>query len=112
MTEEQARAAVEFAPAEPPGLGNALKIEVSDLDGTDPDSRVLAYIYEDQKYGRFWLLENISQIDETDLSQMPDACDPSRGCEGSMTLVNIPGDERGVLISGPETTGLINMGRR
>jgi len=94
-----------FTPAYPGGVGAPSKIEVSDPSGLEPNQRALGLVYQDPSYGRFWVIEEVSETTESWLKGLA-SCDHSSGCEGSWSLVTLKDGTTAVDFAG-STNGVL-----
>ncbi len=95
-----------FTPREPAQMGPPVEILVTAPTGSTPASRVVAFVYQDPSYGRFWLIEQESQTSQTELEALASTCDPTQGCEGTWSLQPLGDGTNALSISGQQANGL------
>jgi hypothetical protein len=102
---QAARGELPFVPVTSPELGTPIRIFVSDPAVVSPQDRAVNLIYEHPTYGRFALIEQLSQTTQTELEALA-GCDLAKGCEGSWSVITIKGATKALLIVGPGSTSV------
>jgi hypothetical protein len=105
-TEARAAREMQFDLLVPSLLGDPVRIVITAPESAPPRFRLTGFVYDSPSGGRFWVLEAISQMTQTELESLA-SCDPATGCEGSWTMVPLPRGIRGLLIEGPVATSVI-----
>jgi hypothetical protein len=105
-TEARAAREMQFDLLVPSLLGDPVRIVITSPESAPPRFRLTGFVYDSPSRGRFWVIERISEMTQTELESLA-SCDPSTGCEGSWTMVPLPRDIRGLLIEGPVATSVI-----
>jgi len=90
----------------PTMLGSASRVVVTDPEAAPPDLRVTGFVYDDEKYGRYWVIQRANEMSQKELESWLD-CDPAEGCQGSWSLAILPRGIRAVLIQGPVATSVV-----
>jgi len=90
----------------PTTLGGLSRMVVTATEAAPPELRVLGLVYDDEKFGRYWILERVNEMTQEELESWL-VCDAKEGCEGTWTLAKLPDGIRGVLIEGPLATSVV-----
>ena len=106
IASDQAAQLLTFVPVDVAALGTPQATFVTNPDLSSPPGRVVAWTFDDPKYGTFDVVEEISQTTQAELESLA-RCDPSTGCQGSWTLVQLPTGPNGLLIQGSGSTAFI-----
>jgi hypothetical protein len=105
-TEARAAREMQFDLLVPSLLGDPVRIVITAPESAPPKFRLTGFVYDNPSRGRFWVIERISEMTQTELESLA-SCDPATGCEGSWTMVPLPRGIRGLLIEGPVATSVI-----
>ena len=95
-----------FEPRLPAELGNPVRLLITDPESAGMASRDFAAVYDHSTYGRFWIIERVSEMSKAELRSWAE-CDPAAGCEGTWTLVTVGEGIEGILIEGPIATSVV-----
>ncbi len=99
-----AEAALAFDPIVPGGLGDPKTIMISDL-GTPEDGRVLAFIYDTEKYGRIDVLQRLPDVPVADYDTANDsvvAANDAPGTQGTAEIIEVRAGSRALLLTAPD----------
>ena len=96
-----------FRPAAPVSLGNPVKVFLH----RDYRPQALALVYDHPLMGHFALTQEPINMPESlqrqGLEQLAAQCNPTTGCVGSWTMVQLGASNRGLLISSTKVTAVI-----
>jgi hypothetical protein len=95
-----------FAPVFPDDLGTPFRILVSNT-AIEPNQRKLALLYDHPDYGRFNLIEKVSEITLIDLETQAAGCLPETGCSAEMDMVLMTNGIRALQIKGSVANSVI-----
>jgi hypothetical protein len=105
-TESEAAAAMPFEVIVPRIDGGPQRIVFTPPESAPLGSRHVEFLFTDRKFGRFHLIEEVSQTNQRELEGLA-RCSWLDGCEGSWKVVDLPRGIRGVLIDGPTANSMI-----
>jgi hypothetical protein len=91
----------------PTPLGDPLSVMVNDPASFTRADRGFAVQYQTADKGRFWLMEEPSDMTQKDLEAIPAQCDPAQGCQGSWSLTTLNDGTVGLVIDGPASVGVV-----
>jgi len=103
---DEARSSLAFEPRLPAELGSPARLLMTDPDSVGPASRVFAAIYDHSSYGRFWVIERVSEMTQAEPRSWT-KCDPAIGCEGARTLITVGDSIEAILREGPNATAVV-----
>jgi hypothetical protein len=105
-TEEEAALILPFDPAVPTALGQPTKLLVTDPASAELSERVMAIIYDHPTYGRFWIVEALSEMTQGELEALAE-CSPVSDCEGIWSLVTLGDGTTALQIEGPIANSVV-----
>jgi hypothetical protein len=108
-TRDEAAAELAFDPVVPKSLPPSDRMLMTDPEagGVSKEHLAFALIYNHPEYGRFQVIERVSQTSQEELESLATTCDPAKGCEGEWTLVDLRDGLRALSIRGPVATAII-----
>lgn len=83
------------------GLGDPARVVITKPAATEPQLRALGYVFDHDKYGRFWIVEMITQIGEKDLRELAECRLEDRTECSPRSIVTLDSGTVAVLIEGP-----------
>lgn len=103
---QSAAKAAAFQPAVP-SMATLAAPEYIVGDEEDVTARPVVLLYKDPALGEFWVSEGPTYMSQSALEDLVATCDPTQGCEGIWSLVQLADGKKGVVVQGPQTNGVM-----
>lgn len=103
---QEAAKHVDFPPPTPRGLGDPRRVFVTHPDSAGRGDRVISFEYDHPDFGRFQVIQSISETNEAELTSIAARCLPETGCEAQASVEVLNGGTVALLLQGPTATSI------